>query len=78
MQQVETAKVPANHVVSELVRGYMLNDRLMRPALVAVSKLPGGAQPEVNRDAVASGPDKNAAVADGTALANEGESASKS
>jgi molecular chaperone GrpE len=35
---VETDEVPANHVVSELVRGYTLHDRLMRPALVAVSK----------------------------------------
>jgi molecular chaperone GrpE len=38
MQQVETDEVPANHVVMELVRGYTLHDRLMRPALVAVSK----------------------------------------
>jgi molecular chaperone GrpE len=38
MQQVETADVPPNQVLSEVVRGYMLNDRLMRPALVSVSK----------------------------------------
>ncbi len=38
MQHVETDDLPANHVASELVRGFMLNDRLMRPALVMVSK----------------------------------------
>ncbi len=38
MQQVETADLPANHVVSEVLRGYTLNDRLVRPALVMVSK----------------------------------------
>jgi molecular chaperone GrpE len=40
MQQVESTTVPANQVVLELVRGYTLNDRLIRPALVAVSKAP--------------------------------------
>ncbi len=41
MQAVETADVPPNHVVSEMVRGYTLNDRLVRPALVTVSKAAG-------------------------------------
>lgn len=46
MQQVETADVPPNQVLMEVVRGYMLNDRLMRPALVSVSKpLPAPAPP---------------------------------
>ncbi len=40
MQQVETSDVPANHVVSEMVRGYTLNERLVRPALVVVAKTP--------------------------------------
>jgi len=43
MQQVETAEVPPNTVVTEVVRGYTLNDRLIRPALVAVSRAPAGA-----------------------------------
>lgn len=43
MQQVESQDVPPNHVVSELVRGYTLNDRVIRPALVLVSKPPNGA-----------------------------------
>jgi molecular chaperone GrpE len=48
MSQVESTTVPPNQVVSELVRGYTLNDRLMRPALVAVSKAPPqAAQPGV-------------------------------
>jgi molecular chaperone GrpE len=37
MQQVESDEVPPNQVLMELVRGYMLNDRLMRPALVCVA-----------------------------------------
>jgi molecular chaperone GrpE len=40
MQQVETADVPPNQVISEMVRGYSLNDRLIRPALVCVAKAP--------------------------------------
>lgn len=30
--------VPANHVVSVLQRGYLINDRVLRPALVTVSQ----------------------------------------
>lgn len=55
MQQVETAEVPPNHVVSELVRGYMLNDRLIRPALVSVSVAPApAAAPQSSEAAPAS------------------------
>jgi molecular chaperone GrpE len=46
MQQVESAAVPAGHVLYEAVRGYMLNERLMRPALVVVARAPA-AQPPV-------------------------------
>lgn len=38
MQQVETDEMPPNHVYAELVRGFTLNDRLIRPSLVMVSK----------------------------------------
>jgi molecular chaperone GrpE len=38
MQQVDAPDVPPNHVVSELLRGYTLNERLIRPALVVVSR----------------------------------------
>ncbi|WP_224247048.1 nucleotide exchange factor GrpE [Hyalangium gracile] len=40
MQQVETADVPAGHVAFEVLRGYYLNERLARPALVAVARAP--------------------------------------
>ena len=45
MQQVETDALPPNHVISELVRGFTLNDRLVRPALVMVSKAKPAAEP---------------------------------
>lgn len=45
MQQVESATVPAGHVVYEAVRGYLLNDRLMRPALVVVARAPEKSEP---------------------------------
>jgi len=38
MQHVETSELPPGHVAQEVLRGYMLNDRLVRPALVMVSK----------------------------------------
>ena len=45
MQQVESAAVPSGHVLYEAVRGYMLNERLMRPALVVVARTPTVAPP---------------------------------
>lgn len=38
MQQQETDELPPNHVVQEILRGFTLNERLVRPALVTVSK----------------------------------------
>lgn len=43
IQQVESTEFAANVVVSEVVRGYTLHDRLVRPALVVVSRGPGPA-----------------------------------
>ncbi|WP_164017424.1 nucleotide exchange factor GrpE [Pyxidicoccus trucidator] len=40
IQQVETAEVPAGHVVFEVVRGFFLNERLVRPAMVVVARAP--------------------------------------
>ncbi|MFP2958902.1 nucleotide exchange factor GrpE [Myxococcus sp. 1LA] len=40
IQQVETADVPAGHVAYEVVRGFYLNDRLARPAMVVVARAP--------------------------------------
>jgi molecular chaperone GrpE len=59
MQQVETSELPPNHVLSELVRGFTLNDRLVRPALVMVSKAkPAVAAPVESVPAVAAPDDK--------------------
>lgn len=40
MQQVETEELPPNHVHLEVLRGFMIHDRLARPALVMVTKAP--------------------------------------
>ncbi|WP_373046705.1 nucleotide exchange factor GrpE [Vulgatibacter sp.] len=41
IQQVESTEHAANVVVRELVRGYQLHERLVRPAMVVVSSGPG-------------------------------------
>jgi len=38
IQMVESREVEGNHVVDELQRGYRIKDRLLRPAMVTVSK----------------------------------------
>jgi molecular chaperone GrpE len=43
IQQVETSSHPAGTVIEEFQKGYMLNDRLVRPAMVVVAKEPEGA-----------------------------------
>ncbi len=40
MTAAETADMPPNYVHSEVLRGFTLNDRLVRPALVIVSRTP--------------------------------------
>jgi molecular chaperone GrpE len=40
MAQVETADQEPNTVVQEFQKGYLLNDRLLRPAMVTVAKNP--------------------------------------
>ncbi len=40
MAQVESADQEPNSVVQEFQKGYMLNDRLLRPAMVTVAKKP--------------------------------------
>ena len=40
MGQVESAEQPANTVVQLLQKGYLLNDRLLRPAMVLIAKAP--------------------------------------
>jgi len=41
MMMVETEQHEPNQVVEEFQKGYLLGDRLLRPATVSVSKLPG-------------------------------------
>ena len=38
MSMLESVELPANHVVATVQKGYILNDRLLRPAMVIVSK----------------------------------------
>ena len=38
VMQEETEDHPGNTVIKELQRGYMIHDRLLRPAMVVVSK----------------------------------------
>ncbi|HYI02286.1 nucleotide exchange factor GrpE [Hyalangium sp.] len=40
VQQVETAEVPVGNVAFEVLRGYLLNERLVRPAMVVVARAP--------------------------------------
>ena len=37
MRQVESAELPSNTVVEEMQKGYLLNDRLLRAAMVSVA-----------------------------------------
>lgn len=41
--EVETADVPPGSIAQVMQRGYMLHDRLLRPAMVGVAKAPAGA-----------------------------------
>jgi len=43
VSMVESAGVPPGHVVSVMQKGYKLHDRLLRPAMVVVSKAPATA-----------------------------------
>jgi molecular chaperone GrpE len=40
VQMIPTTEVPENYVVEELLRGYKLRDRLLRPAMVLVAQKP--------------------------------------
>lgn len=43
MSSIETVECPPQHVHSEVLRGFTLNDRLVRPALVVVARAPATA-----------------------------------
>jgi len=51
MAMQESADVEPNSVLKVFQKGYMLNGRLLRPAMVVVSKAPAAAQPSINEQA---------------------------
>jgi molecular chaperone GrpE len=40
ISMVESAEVPPNHVANVMQKGYLLHDRVLRPAMVVVAKAP--------------------------------------
>ncbi|MBS9761919.1 nucleotide exchange factor GrpE [Pseudomonas mosselii] len=51
MAMQESAEVEPNSVLNVFQKGYLLNGRLLRPAMVVVSKAPNAAQPSINEKA---------------------------
>ena len=45
IQQVETAEHPPGTVLTEVVSGYRIGERLLRAAMVVVAKAPSAPQP---------------------------------
>jgi molecular chaperone GrpE len=43
ISMVESVTVPANHVLEVVQKGFLLNDRVLRPAMVVVAKAPAAA-----------------------------------
>ncbi len=50
IMQQETSDHPENTVVQEYQRGYILKDRLLRPAMVVVAKAPKGAEEQEKQE----------------------------
>jgi molecular chaperone GrpE len=50
ISMVESVEVPPNHVVSVVQKGYLLNDRLLRPAMVVVARAASVPTPEKPAD----------------------------
>lgn len=57
MAQVESSQYEPNTVVDEHHRGYLLRDRLLRPALVTVAKAPQVKEEKNGESEVENGPD---------------------
>jgi len=53
MGHVESAEQAPNTVVTEFQKGYLLHDRLLRPSLVMVAKMPTGEEPGSDTEAPA-------------------------
>jgi molecular chaperone GrpE len=47
----ESAEVEPNSVLNVFQKGYLLNGRLLRPAMVVVSKAPSAPQPSIDEKA---------------------------
>ena len=62
MTAAETSEMPPNHVHTEVLRGFTLNDRLVRPALVIVSKAVAAPVVAEASEAAAPGPEAVPAV----------------
>ncbi len=48
MYEVPDSNAPAGHVVQVIQAGYMIGDRILRPALVAIAKASSKAEPSAN------------------------------
>lgn len=46
ISMVESAEIPANHVVNVMQKGWMLHERVLRPAMVVVARAPNAASDE--------------------------------
>ncbi|MFL6646583.1 MAG: nucleotide exchange factor GrpE [Sulfurifustaceae bacterium] len=42
ISMVESSEVPPNHVLNVMQKGYLLHDRVLRPAMVIVARAPSG------------------------------------
>ena len=51
MAMQESAEVEPNSVLNVFQKGYLLNGRLLRPAMVVVSKAPSAPQPSIDEKA---------------------------
>ena len=56
MAQVESSQYQPNTVMNEHHRGYLLRDRLLRPALVTIAKAPQGKEGKNGQSEVEKGP----------------------
>ena len=50
MGQMESAEHPVNTVVQDMQKGYQLNERLLRPAMVMIAKAPVVVEPDAETD----------------------------
>ena len=51
MGQIESSEQAPNTVISEFQKGYLLNERLLRPSLVMVARAPNGATEDQDAEA---------------------------